>query len=243
MTPELAPMLPGGETASTAAAGISPWLTGGLGALGAGYSAYQGYNALKEGDSLSAGLSGAGLGAGGALALNALAPSLFAINPLLGAGVMAAMLLGGNELMGGWDKNRWQGEQNRWNDLIKENPELSSFANQDVMNLSKGRSLDDLMKLDAANQAAGKWANPEFTTSRDEAFLKPEDTWGYATWAENYGPKYFTGMSEDQRKQLNQAALSQGLVNEHHGTIDVNYDALNSYLKQNNPELAAILAI
>ncbi len=66
----------------------------------------------------------------------------------------------------------------------------------------------------------GTWVNNKFATSRDEADLRPEDIWGYASMVERFGPEYMK-TSEENRRAIAQKVLDLGLANEHHGTIDI----------------------
>lgn len=69
----------------------------------------------------------------------------------------------------------------------------------------------------------GTWTNNRFAMSRNEADLRPEDVWGYAAFGEKFGNDWFQKFTADQRRAIAQAALNRGAVDEHHGTIDVNW--------------------
>lgn len=136
-----------------------------------------------------------------------------------GIGIGAGLGLGLGYFGNFGDENKFQTEYNRaqalrdkginW-DLNTEKP-------------SMGRSKEELTAEAARNIAMGQYGNVEFAGSRNETDLRPEDIWGYAIWGEKFGDDWLKGMSEDQRRQISQLALDQGLVREHHGTIDINF--------------------
>lgn len=75
----------------------------------------------------------------------------------------------------------------------------------------------------------GTWVNNAFAKSRQESDLRPEDIWGYAAMSETFGKDYMA-TSEANRRAIAQKALDLGLVDEHHGTIDIKEDpALKEY--------------
>jgi hypothetical protein len=78
----------------------------------------------------------------------------------------------------------------------------------------------------------GTWVNNAFAKSRQESDLRPEDIWGYAAMPEMFGKDYMA-TSEANRRAIAQKALDLGLVDEHHGTIDIKEDpALKEYWAQ-----------
>jgi hypothetical protein len=89
--------------------------------------------------------------------------------------------------------------------------------------LNKGRSREELIELEKSKAAQGQYSNVKFAESRDEADLKPEDIWGYSAFFKKFGNDWLGKYSGEQRKQIAQAALSRGAVNEHHGTIDIKW--------------------
>lgn len=66
----------------------------------------------------------------------------------------------------------------------------------------------------------GQWINGKFLTSESEKDLTPQDIWGAANFSENFGNDYYN-TNEYQRYRIAKEALRRGLVDEHHGTIDV----------------------
>jgi len=89
--------------------------------------------------------------------------------------------------------------------------------------LARGRSKEELVQIERDKERAGLYSNAKFAESRNVADLKPEDIWGYATWLKRFGNDWLEKYSEDQRKQIAQAALNRGLVKEHRGTVDVKF--------------------
>lgn len=131
--------------------------------------------------------------------------------------VIAAMgTFGGSELANylgnrfGGDKNRWQTERNRLEQL----KEQGFTGLPDYSGLSGGRSKAELVQL--AKDTGG---NVEFAQSRNESSLTPQDIVGYASVIEKAGP----GASLDKRLELASKALAAGAVREHHGTVDVDW--------------------
>lgn len=176
-------------------------------------------------------LSGAGMG--------------FTLGGPVGAGIgaVAGGALGYFGNLG--DEDKWKTEQDRADKLREQG------INWDIPSerLTKGRSKEELVRGAQANIDAGRYGNVKFAQSRNESDLNPEDIWGYSTFGEKYGDKWLKGMSEEQRRGISQALLNAGAVNEHHGTIDVDWNKLDPKLlaslesgDKSNPEVAALLS-
>jgi hypothetical protein len=93
--------------------------------------------------------------------------------------------------------------------------------------LEKGRGKEDLIAAEKEKEAAGQYSNVKFAQTRDEADLNPEDIWGYSVFLDKFGNDWLGTFSEDMRRQIAQQALDAGAVNEHHGTIDIDWNKVN----------------
>lgn len=120
------------------------------------------------------------------------------------------------------DKDMYLKEHRKLLDLQKQgiNVPESFLANT---RLARGRSKEELVQIERDKERAGLYSNAKFAESRNVADLNPEDIWGYGTWLKRFGNDWLEKYTEDQRKQIAQAALNRGLVKEHHGTVDVNF--------------------
>jgi hypothetical protein len=182
-----------------------------LGLAGAGYGAYQALEGVKNQNPVQAGLGGTALGLG----LNATGLALGPVGWGLAVGVPAIGALAGKL----FDKDEWKTEGKR----------LAKLRDQGVFvpqgmgaeQLSGGRSKEELIAIEKQNIAAGKSGNVKFAESRNEKDLTPMDIVGYATFAEN-DPQWFNRPVEE-RLQVAQRVLDQGLVRERKGTVDVNW--------------------
>lgn len=114
------------------------------------------------------------------------------------------------------DKDTWKTEQDRVAKLHDQ-----GIAFPDAVQLSAGRSKDELVAIEKAKQAAGGYGNTAFATSRNESDLTAKDIWGYGAFGEAFGNNWM-GSSEAAREAIANEALKQGLVREHDGTIDLN---------------------
>jgi hypothetical protein len=141
-------------------------------------------------------------------------------------------LLGGiyGSVFGG---RRTREEEQRWNELGEQGFALPDWVanNENIGEKGAGArpdlAPDFIGKAPTAGDALGigatpegTWVNNKFATSRDEADLRPEDIWGYASMIERFGPEYMK-TSEENRRAIAQKVLDLGLANEHHGTIDI----------------------
>jgi len=189
----------------------APYAAGALGALGA-YDLSKDFGKTKPGmGTLQGAASGAGLG--------------FSVGGPVGAAIGAGIGgIGGlaSDVVSFGDKDRWQGEMKRQQALANKYPEIVATGYKPI-SLSKGRSKEELVNIEQEKIGRGEYGNLEFAKTRDEQYLKPKDTWGYAAWIEKLGPGYLTQMSEDQRYKLNEAALKSGLVKEQKGTIRIDW--------------------
>lgn len=136
-----------------------------------------------------------------------------------GRAILAMGTFGGSELVNalggrfGGDKNRWQTERNRLEQL----KEQGFTGLPDYSALSGGRSKEELVQL--AKDTGG---NVEFAQTRSEGALTPQDIVGYASIIERAGKD----ASIDDRLKLAASALAANAVREHHGTIDVDWSKL-----------------
>jgi hypothetical protein len=78
-----------------------------------------------------------------------------------------------------------------------------------------GLSQDELVKR--AEESGG---NATFARTRDEKDLTPEDTWGGLMWQEVKGNDYLKATTENQRREMNQRALDEGLIDESRGALN-----------------------
>jgi hypothetical protein len=78
-----------------------------------------------------------------------------------------------------------------------------------------GLSQDELVKR--AEESGGSTA---FARTRDEKDLTPEDTWGGLMWQEVKGNDYLGTTTENQRREMNQRALDEGLIDESRGALN-----------------------
>lgn len=218
--------VPAGTTATAPASGgllaAAPY----AGAAGAGLGAYGVYNATQMNDrkkaAISGGLSGAGMGAGLAMA----AP-LIGLGPL-GWGALGLMALGGGALGGGLGaglahKSTKERERERWAKATKGNASAQAFYDQLKQNEKSQANYNGKVNQSYAPDAVGvqddgNWVNNKFAGSRNESDLRPEDIWGSQDFFMNV-PDWLTGYSEDQRRRGAQALLDQGLIREKKGGI------------------------
>lgn len=160
----------------------------------------------------------------------------------IGAGVGLAAG-GANELL---DTNRYKKEGNRLAGLEKKGIKIPESM-KTAMTLNRGRSKEELMNPGAAKDFTGflpdgTWVNNKFAQSRNEADLTKNDIAGYAAFSEKFGGDWWDKFNSKQREDIAQAVLDRKAVNEHHGTIDINWnpeldDAVNKIIAGGgNPE-------
>lgn len=119
------------------------------------------------------------------------------------------------------DKDRYKEEGRRVKKLLEAGvtgwDQLAAVAPE----LTRGRSKDELVAIEEAKIAAGKYGNPKFARSRDVKDLNPEDIWGYSAFGEKYGNDWLGKFSEGQRKDIAKAYLDAGAVREGRGQISL----------------------
>jgi hypothetical protein len=138
-----------------------------------------------------------------------------------------------------WTSDKWKTEGNRLKKLIDQGVEVPE-SYQAPMMLKRGRKKEELINPYVPKDFVGNtpqygWVNNKFADSRKEDDLKAEDIWGYANFFERYGNDWTKKFSEQQRRDIAQKALASGAVNEHHGTIDVDWSKVKDV-----PEAVAI---
>lgn len=132
------------------------------------------------------------------------------------------------------DKDRWRTEGKRLDKLTSQGiriPESMLGATR----LTKGRSKSELIQENVTARLARGEISPEeaerrrlFETTRDEKYLTPKDIIGNATFFERYGNDWLGKMSDEDRTRIAQKALDSGAVREHHGTIDVDWNKVDT---------------
>lgn len=130
---------------------------------------------------------------------------------------------GANEM---FDTNKFKTEGNRFQKLRDQGINLPGV--QEAETLRQGRSKQQLIDIEKAKIAQGKYGNVKFAESRNEADLKPEDIWGYAAFYEKYGNDWLGKFNEKKRREIAQKALDAGAVREHHGTIDIDWNKVDA---------------
>lgn len=140
-----------------------------------------------------------------------------------GIGAVAGGMIGlGKSLFG--DKDTWKKEKNALQGLVDQ----GIYVPQGLIDSmpTKGRKKEELIRKDlptdfVGRDNSGNWVNNKFAQSRNEADLTGVDVVNFSAWAEN-DPDWFRKPLE-QRIQIAQQAVDAGAVNEHHGTIDVDF--------------------
>jgi hypothetical protein len=159
-------------------------------------------------------MSGAGLGAGiGTL----LAPG---IGTLIGLALGGAGGAGLGAAFGMAPKT--QKEEKRWNKLRDAGFEIPAWVKDGVDIKDPHAGYNDKLAADHIGMTDQGWNNNKFAQSRNEADLRPEDLLGYASPVETFGTSW-TKADEGTRKNILQQALDAGAVDEHHGTVDINW--------------------
>lgn len=113
------------------------------------------------------------------------------------------------------------GDVDRYQDEAERAEELRAQGipwNYNMEMPTRGRSKDELI---AEAIAAGR--DPTFARTRDESALSPVDITGYAALPEKLGAGY-ANASQAVKELIAAKALEKGAVNEHHGTIDIDWD-------------------
>lgn len=131
------------------------------------------------------------------------------------------------DALGFGDQDKWQTEGNRLKDLAGQGVYVPDNLIAGMP--TGGRGKDELVNQNygadfVGRDDQGNWVNNLFANDRDVKNLRPEDIVNYGTWAEN-DPEWFK-KPLDQRLTIAGQALQSGAVNEHHGTIDVDFEKL-----------------
>lgn len=144
---------------------------------------------------------------------------------LIGAGIGGLVGLG-KGLLGG--KPKTNKEQDRWKSLGALGYSVPAGYDDPSKKryVAKGQLFDPSLGADFVgnNPKDGGWVNNKFSQSRDEKDLVGKDLIGYASFAEKFGKDWLDKYSLDQKDKIAQKALDLGLVDEHHGTIDVKWN-------------------
>lgn len=186
------------------------------GGLGVGLGAYGAYEGIKNKNPLTAGLGGLG----GVLGMNQLGFTLGVpgIAATIGLPMVAALI----NKMG--DKDRWKEEQDAVGKLASSGVTGWADFQKTLPKLSRGRTVDELVDIERAKAAQGQYSNEAFARSRNEADLKAEDIWGYSAFGNKFGNDWFGKYNENQRREIANAALQAGAVNEGKGQITIDWN-------------------
>lgn len=203
------------ESGASSAPAVAPSaLSQGLGALGVAAGAYGAYKGFEDKNPLTAGMGGAGIGLGLNSLGYALGPWGWAASLAIPAGLALANKLG--------DKDMWKTERDKLNKLKESGTYIPDEILQGMP--SRGRTKEELLGFEQAKIDAGQYGNTTFAGSRKESDLTPQDIWGYSAFAEK-DPQWFQ-RSEAERLSTAQRALDSGAVQEHHGTIDIDWSKM-----------------
>jgi hypothetical protein len=115
-----------------------------------------------------------------------------------------------------------QVEEKRWNKLRDAGFEIPAWVKDGVDIKDPHAGYNDKLAADHIGMTDQGWNNNKFAQSRNEADLRPEDLLGYASPVETFGTSW-TKADEGTRKSILQQALDAGAVDEHHGTVDINW--------------------
>jgi hypothetical protein len=131
------------------------------------------------------------------------------------------------KVAGIWDTDKWKTEGNRLRELEKKGIAIPESMKLPMM-LKRGRTKDELINKNVAQDfigydPEGTWTNNKFANSRDENDLRKEDIWGYAAFSEKFGNDWWNKFNTQQRSDIAQAVIDNKAVNEHHGTVDINW--------------------
>jgi hypothetical protein len=126
-----------------------------------------------------------------------------------------------------WDTDKWKTEGKRLGKLLDSGVYIPE-AFQGARSLKRGRRKEELINPYLPKDYIGAtpqygWVNNKFASSRSEADLRPEDIWGYAAFAEKI-PDWFKKYTPQQKLSAAKKLLDAKAVNEHHGTIDINWN-------------------
>lgn len=217
--PEAPTLIPGaGQTVvpgTGAGAAAGPWSLSGVG--GAGNFILPAAGAVGALDLLSNDYSDGRSALQGAASGAAIGSYFGPVGAVIGGGAGGLLGLGKSFLS---RKPTTEVEEGRWRELLKRGAisEIPGFVQptSDPNAWFRPDLAPDFVGMDG-----GGWVNNKFAMSRAEGDLRPEDIWGYADFVEEM-PDWLQ-MSEEQRRKIASEALAKGLVDEHHGTVDVNW--------------------
>lgn len=119
-------------------------------------------------------------------------------------------------------KPQTQQEEKRWQALSNAGFQLPAWVKEKKDIKDPHAGYDESLAADHIGMTANGWNNNKFAQSRDVKDLRPEDLLGYAAPVEKFGTSW-TNADEATRKSILQQALDAGAVNEHHGTVDINW--------------------
>lgn len=190
-----------------AASGGNPYVAAaaaGVGALEAAPEAYQNITAAQEAGDYKGSLKAT--------------PWYLLANPFTGPAAFA-YALGGTALR---RQPQTQVEEKRWGKLRDAGFEIPAWVKDGTDIKDPNAGYDDKLAADHIGTTDQGWNNNQFAQSRDEKDLRPEDLLGYASPVETFGTSW-TGADEGTRKTILQNALNAGAVDEHHGTVDINW--------------------
>lgn len=211
-------------------AGTFPAQTGleAANATTAGQAAGYGVAAYNSLDALNNIVSGSRRGKGAVEGVGTIGGTVggYLLGGPLGAGVgsMAGRTLGRGlasaaESFGAFQPSGDEIMQSRIDDLAEKGVNVPD-AEQRVADY--GLTREELIAREQAKVDAGGIGNPTFAASRNEADLTPEDTWGGLMWFETLGNDYLETTAENQRREMNQRALDEGLIDEARGQLTTN---------------------
>lgn len=132
-----------------------------------------------------------------------------------------------------WTSDKWKTEGNKLKQLQEKGINIPEFL-QGAMKQTRGRRKEELVNPYLPKDFVGDtpqygWTNNKFATSRNANDLTGKDIWGYSAFFDKFGNDWLGKLSPQQREAIANKALERKAVNEHHGTIDINW----------NPELDA----
>lgn len=145
------------------------------------------------------------------------------VNPMTAPFNMASRFLTGNSLGSHLFKSeKFKTEGKKLNDLRSRGINIPDSL-MDPASLEKGRSREELAKIEQDKINQGQYGNVDFAKTRDKKYLKPQDIWGYGAFFDKFGNDWLGKFDESQRTQIAQKALDRGAVNEGKGSISVNW--------------------
>lgn len=202
-----------------------------LGPVGMAAGGYGMAQAYESGDELSGALSGATFGAGAAGTAALMGANLGSISMLgvtlgpVGWLAVGGALIGASLGLMGGHKSTKQIQAERRNALIKGgNQYFQQFTDITAKSAAdyvkeKADVLDDRgVRTDLGDDFIGfdddgRWVNNKYIRTHNEADLRPQDAWGSMGVFETFGgDKWLTDTTEDQRYQITEQLLNEGLL-------------------------------